>query len=224
MVSSSKAMYPPNCQPTQRAPDAGDSAQISGSFLRLIIFLAGRLRRPRPSAGNANRQCALALNLLGLFQKLSFVQVGFESSKLGFGFSKKFWFVQVGSFSGGEFPNLVGFKTGSRFLFKQFRVKFAQVSKIGFKVFSQSSGKQAVSFCKVCFFQLVFFWAKSGFQNWLHFFSKSFGKFESGFFVRFIFLGKLCFGQNQFLAKVLASPRLWRFGKSISFSKIKSGL
>ncbi len=33
---------------TKRAPDAGDSAQISGSFLRLIIFPAGRLRRPRP--------------------------------------------------------------------------------------------------------------------------------------------------------------------------------
>ncbi len=44
-----------NRQPTKRAPDAGDSAAISGSFLRLIIFLAGRLRRPRPSAGNANR-------------------------------------------------------------------------------------------------------------------------------------------------------------------------
>ena len=41
--------------PTKRAPDAGDSAAISGSFLRLVIFLAGRLRRPRPSAGNANR-------------------------------------------------------------------------------------------------------------------------------------------------------------------------
>ncbi len=41
--------------PTKRAPDAGDSAQISSSFTRLIIFLAGRLRRPRPSAGNANR-------------------------------------------------------------------------------------------------------------------------------------------------------------------------
>jgi len=42
-------------QLTKRAPDAGDSAAISSSFLRLIIFLAGRLRRPRPSAGNANR-------------------------------------------------------------------------------------------------------------------------------------------------------------------------
>ncbi len=40
---------------TKRAPDAGDSAVIPSIFLRLIIFLAGRLRRPRPSAGNANR-------------------------------------------------------------------------------------------------------------------------------------------------------------------------
>ena len=40
---------------TKRAPDAGDSAAISSSFTRLIIFLAGRLRRPRPNAGNANR-------------------------------------------------------------------------------------------------------------------------------------------------------------------------
>ena len=42
-------------RPTKRAPDAGDSAAISSSSLRLIIFLVGRLRRPRPSAGNANR-------------------------------------------------------------------------------------------------------------------------------------------------------------------------
>ena len=47
-------------RPTKRAPDAGDSAAISSSFLRLSIFLAGRLRRPRPSAGNAIRW-ALAL-------------------------------------------------------------------------------------------------------------------------------------------------------------------
>ena len=43
---------------TKRAPDAGDSAATSGSFLRLSLFLAGRLRRPRPSAGNANRWAA----------------------------------------------------------------------------------------------------------------------------------------------------------------------
>ncbi len=40
---------------TKRAPDAGDSAHIPSIFLRLIIFPVGRLRRPRPSAGNANR-------------------------------------------------------------------------------------------------------------------------------------------------------------------------
>ena len=36
---------------TKRAPDAGDSAHTSSSFLRLVIFLAGRLRCPLPSAG-----------------------------------------------------------------------------------------------------------------------------------------------------------------------------
>ena len=34
--------------PTKRAPDAGDSAQIPSIFLRLSIFLVGRLRRPPP--------------------------------------------------------------------------------------------------------------------------------------------------------------------------------
>ncbi len=40
-------------RPTPRTPDAGDSAArfASSSFLRLIIFLAGRLRRPCSSAG-----------------------------------------------------------------------------------------------------------------------------------------------------------------------------
>ncbi len=45
-------------RPTRRALEAGDSAHISSSFLRLSIFLAGQLRRPRPSAGNAGRQPA----------------------------------------------------------------------------------------------------------------------------------------------------------------------
>ncbi len=45
-------------RPTKRAPDAGESAAISSSFLRLSIFPVGRLRRPRPSAGNANRWLA----------------------------------------------------------------------------------------------------------------------------------------------------------------------
>ncbi len=42
-------------RPTKHAPDVWDSAAIPNSFLRLFIFLAGRLRRPRTSAGNANR-------------------------------------------------------------------------------------------------------------------------------------------------------------------------
>ena len=45
-------------RPTKRAPDAGDSAHIPSSFARISLFLAGRLRRPRPSAGNANRWLA----------------------------------------------------------------------------------------------------------------------------------------------------------------------
>ncbi len=49
-------LHPRN--PTKRAPDAGESAQIPSSFLRLFIFPVGRLRRPRPSAGNANRWLA----------------------------------------------------------------------------------------------------------------------------------------------------------------------
>jgi hypothetical protein len=45
-------------RPTKRAPDAGDSAAFSSIFLRLSFFVAGRLRRPRPSAGNASRWLA----------------------------------------------------------------------------------------------------------------------------------------------------------------------
>jgi len=100
----------------------------------------------------------------------------------------------------------------------------AQVSKIGFKVFSLVFGKQAVSFCKVRFFRLAFSLVKSGSQNWLQGFSKSIGKFGSGFSARFIFSGKVNSSQSQFSAWVSANPRLWRFGKSIVISKTKSGL
>ena len=60
--------------PTKRAPDAGDSAHIPSSFLRLIIFPVGRLRRPRPSAGNANRW-AFALQSKGNMKLKSIVIV-----------------------------------------------------------------------------------------------------------------------------------------------------
>ena len=42
-------------RPTKRAPDAGDSGEISSLFLRLSIFPVGRRSAVRPSAGNANR-------------------------------------------------------------------------------------------------------------------------------------------------------------------------
>ena len=58
-----KVMSPNNCGLTKRAPDAGDSAAISSSFLRLFIFLAGRLRRPHPSAGNASRWALVIENI-----------------------------------------------------------------------------------------------------------------------------------------------------------------
>ena len=191
LVKIKVTLHPGN--PTKRAPDAGDSVHIPSSFLRLSLFLAGRLRRPRPSAGNANRQCALARKPFASFSKLGFVQSKFESSKSGFVFQQKFWFVQVRSFSGGEFPNFIGLKISSSFWFKKFRFKFAQVVKISFKFFRQSFCKQVVSFCQVYFCWLAFCWVKSGFQNWLQFFCKSFGKFGSGFFARFIFSGKVIF-------------------------------
>ena len=43
-----KIIHQSRTRPTKRAPDAGDSAHIPSSFLRLIIFLVGRLRRPPP--------------------------------------------------------------------------------------------------------------------------------------------------------------------------------
>ena len=52
----------PNHRPTQHALDAEDSAAISSIFLRLIIFLVGRLRRPRPSAGTPQRACGAYAN------------------------------------------------------------------------------------------------------------------------------------------------------------------
>ena len=57
-----------NC-PTKRAPDAGDSGDLSGSFLRLNIFPIGRRSAARPSAGNANR-CAASSQITNL--KLEF--------------------------------------------------------------------------------------------------------------------------------------------------------
>jgi hypothetical protein len=44
-----------NRRPTKHAPDTGDSAQISSSFLRFSIFPVGWRSTARPGAGNASR-------------------------------------------------------------------------------------------------------------------------------------------------------------------------
>ena len=67
-------------------------------------------------------------------------------------------------------------------------------------VFWQSFGKQATFIWQNLFFWLAFFLAISGFQNWLQGFSKSFAKFGFGFFVRFLFSGKVNFSQSQFFS------------------------
>jgi len=145
--------------PTKRAPDAGDSAAFPSLFLRLILFPIGRRSAARPSAGNANRWQELAVNLSFVFQNFLVGKIGVLSlANQGFGFSKFSGSIKFGIFSGGSFQNFIRFKIGSWFWFKKFRVKSAQVAKIGFKVFSQSLGKQVVSFCKVRFCGLRFFW------------------------------------------------------------------
>ena len=62
-------------RPTKRAPDAGDSAAIPSSFLRLSLFLVGRLRRPRPSAGNAIRWALETRAILSLGEFFMFTTV-----------------------------------------------------------------------------------------------------------------------------------------------------
>ena len=78
-------------------------------------------------------------------------------------FSKVSASIKSGIFSGGNSPSFGFSKIGSCFWFKKFRVKSAQVSKIGIEFFSLGFGKQVVSFYKVHFFWLALFLAKSGF-------------------------------------------------------------
>jgi len=126
-------------------------------------------------------------------------QVGVLSlANQGFGFSKFSGSIKFGIFSGGSFQNFIRFKISSWFWFKKFRVKSAQVAKIGFKVFSQSLGKQVVSFCKVRFCGLRFFWQSQVSKISYIFFSKSFGRFGSGFFAKFFFWRSRLFVKSIF--------------------------
>ena len=139
-------------------------------------------------------------------------------------FSKVSGSIKSGIFSGGNFQNFIGFKIKSRFLFKKFRVKLAQVSKIGFMVFGQVLVSKQFHFAKSVLSGLRFFWQSQVSKIGFKVFIKSFGKFGSGFFAKFIFSGKVIFLQSQFSAKVSASPRLLRFGNSAVLVLAKSGL
>jgi len=108
-------------------------------------------------------------------------------------FSKVSALIKSGIFSGGYFPSFYFLKINSGFCFKKVRVKFSQVSKICFKVFRQSFGRQAVSFCKVFFSGLRFTWQSQVSKIGYVFFRKTFGKFGSGFLAKFIFSGKVGF-------------------------------
>ena len=139
-------------------------------------------------------------------------------------FSKFSGSIKSGTFSGGYFSSFCFSKIGSCFLLLKFLFKFTQVANIGFVVFSQVLVSKWFHFARFVFFWLAFFSVKSGFQNRLHFFSKSFGKFGLGFFCQVRF-----FWQSKFFARSVFSEGFGkfsalRFGKSVSFSMAKSGL
>jgi len=95
--------------------------------------------------------------------------------------------IKSGIFSGGNFPSFSFFKIGSCLLFKKFCVKSSQVSKIGFKVFSQSFGRQQFYFAKSVFMAYVSFQQSQVSKISYIFSAKVFGKFGSGFFARFTY-------------------------------------
>ena len=81
-------------------------------------------------------------------------------------------------------------------------------------IFAQVMASERLHLAKLIFLACVLF-GQVRLSKSATFFSKSFGKVGSGFFARLIFSGEVIFSQSQFLAKVLASSRLLRFGKSV---------
>jgi len=85
-------------------------------------------------------------------------------------------------------------------LFKKFCVKFAQVSNIGFKVLVKVLVSRRFHFAQFVFYGLPSLWSSQVSEIGFKIFSKSFGKFGSGFLARFVFSGKFVFSQSQFSA------------------------
>ena len=115
-------------------------------------------------------------------------------------FSKISGSIKLGVFSGGNFQSFIGFKIGSWFLFKKFCVKFAQVSKIGFKVLVKVLESRQFHFAQFVFYGLPSLWLSQVSEIGFKIFSKSFGKFGSGFFAKLIFSGKVIFSKVSFSA------------------------
>jgi hypothetical protein len=85
-------------------------------------------------------------------------------------------------------------------LVKKFRVKFGQVSKIGFKVFNLGFGKRAVSFGKVIFSGLRFVGSSQALKIGSIFSAKVLASLVRAFLVELVCSGKVAFSQSQFLA------------------------
>ena len=73
------------------------------------------------------------------------------------GFSKSFGLFKSGLLAVVIFQNFIGLKIGSCFWFKKFRVKFAQVSKISFKVLVNVSASKRFHLAKFVFVAKVIF-------------------------------------------------------------------
>ncbi len=108
-------------------------------------------------------------------------------------FSKISASIKSDFFSGGSFPSFCFSKIGSGLCFKKFRVKSAQASEIGFNVLVKVLASKRFHFAKSVFHGLRFVWQNQVSEIGYNFFNKSFGMFGSGFFVRFIFSGKVGF-------------------------------
>ena len=100
-----------------------------------------------------------SLILLGALQNQVVFQIGVCVLQIRVSvFSKVSGSIKSGFFNGGNFQIFVPLKIGSCFWFKKFRIKFAQVSKIGFKVLGKVLAGKRFHFAKSSFSGLHFVW------------------------------------------------------------------
>ncbi|MBE7436750.1 MAG: hypothetical protein HS100_22755 [Anaerolineales bacterium] len=112
---------------------------------------------------------------------------------------------------------------GSGFWFKKFRVKLAQVSKIGFVVLRQVFASKRFHFANSVFSGLRFVWSSQvseiGYISLAKVLASLVRAFSPGSFFR-----QFCFSAKSVFSKGFSKFFTLRFGKSVMFSKIKVGL